>query len=105
MAHQIDLTKLSIDELIELNRQIVARVKHLRQKESYQALAKFHLGDRVSFRTDRGIVEGTIVRLNKKTVTLHTDDHNHWSVSPQVLKKIGHKESKAPLNVLRLQPS
>lgn len=88
MSHGIDLTKLSIKQLIELNRDTVERVKLLRQKESYKALAKFNVGDSVSFETNRGTIKATIVRLNKKTATLHSDDHQHWNVSPHLLKKV-----------------
>lgn len=109
MKNQLDLAKLSIEELLELNRQVVDRVRYLRQKQSYQALAKFNVGDRISFKTDRGIIEGTIVRLNKKTASIHTDDHHHWNVSPQVLKKVTQKNTEEKLtnlsNLFTLRPS
>ena len=106
MSHGIDLTKLSVDQLIELNRDTVARVKLLRQKESYKALAKFNIGDRVSFNTNMGNIKGIIVKLNKKTATLHADDHQQWNVSPHLLKKeSGDKRQKSDFsNVLRLKP-
>lgn len=106
MHHQVDLTKLSVVQLLQLNQDVVARVRYLRQKESYQALAKLNLGDQVSFRTDKGTIKGTIVRLNKKTVSIHTDDHQQWNVSPHVLKKVSTKQKEEePSNLFTLRPS
>lgn len=46
----------------------------------------FRTGDVVSFRTDDGqTVTGVLVRLNKKTVTVHTDSGSRWDVAPQLL--------------------
>lgn len=106
MRHEIDLNKLSVEQLIELNADVVARVKYLRQKESYKALAKFNVGDRVSFQTNQGtVIKGHIVRLNKKTATLHADDHHHWNVAPQMLKKEAGKQTADLQNVLRFRNS
>lgn len=106
MSHGIDLTKLSVDQLIEPNRETVARIKLLRQKESHKALAKLNIGDWVSFYTNMGTIKGIIVKLNKKTATLHTDDHQHWNVSPHLLKKVSDdKKQKSDFsNILCLKP-
>lgn len=46
----------------------------------------FRTGDVVSFRTDDGqTVTGVLVRLNKKTVTVHTESGSRWDVAPQLL--------------------
>jgi hypothetical protein len=104
MNHGIDLTKLSVDQLMQLNHDVVARVKVLQQKESYKALAKFNIGDYVSFNTNMGSIKGIIVKLNKKTATLHSDDHQHYNVSPQLLRKITAHRKQTPelTNVLKL---
>jgi hypothetical protein len=92
-------------QLMQLNHEVVARVKILQQKESYKALAKFNIGDYVSFDTNMGPIKGVIVKLNKKTATLHSDDHQHYNVSPQLLKKIsGQRMQNLGLtNILSLQ--
>ena len=44
--------------------------------------------DRVSFTaSDGSIKSGVIIRLNKKTVSLRTDDDQLWKVSPSFLRK------------------
>jgi hypothetical protein len=48
----------------------------------------FTLGERVWFQTDREVVEGTLIRYNKKSVTVLTDDGHRWNVSPAFLRKI-----------------
>jgi len=72
--------------------------------DTYHALAKFSLGDKVSFTNNGGeTVAGIVVRVNKKTVSIHTDDHQHWNVSPHLLKKVGgsSKQERAD-NVIEL---
>ena len=103
MAIELDVTKYSEAELLELNRRIAARISAMRQAETYHALASFDLGDRVCFH-DRGRhIEGVVIRVNKKTVSIHTDDHSHWNVSPNMLKKIGKQDTvKKADNVIEL---
>jgi len=50
-------------------------------------MLKFSVGDRVCFDTD-GFrrVTGTLVRYNKKTVSVLADDGQRWNVSPSFLR-------------------
>ncbi|MCS5992093.1 hypothetical protein LNP02_28445 [Klebsiella variicola subsp. variicola] len=49
----------------------------------------FGPGDVVSFRAEDGqTVTGILVRLNKKTVTVHTESGARWNVAPQLLTRI-----------------
>ena len=49
-------------------------------------LAQFAEGDRVQFTAnDRSIKHGMIMRLNKKTASVLTDDGQNWKVSPALL--------------------
>ena len=75
MTKEIDLSRYSEDELIELNRRIVERIKLLHQARTLHDMARFELGDRVSFTPDCGhVVVGTVVRMNKKTITVAAKD-------------------------------
>ena len=51
-------------------------------------LIAFRVGDRVSFETDHGTVEGIVMRVNQKTVTIDSDDGRSWRVSPGFVSKI-----------------
>ena len=45
----IDIAKFSETQLTELNRQIVARLRHLQEARMQQQMLSFRIGDRVSF--------------------------------------------------------
>lgn len=85
----IDLTKLTEDQLISLNHRIIERIKFLRQSRCHQTMVQFSVGDRVSFQPECGHeVVGTIVRLNRKSVTVVNTEGHQWRVSPTFLKKV-----------------
>lgn len=49
----------------------------------------FSLVDRVEFNTNEGeIKQGFVVRLNKKSIGVRTDDGQDWKISPSLLRKI-----------------
>jgi hypothetical protein len=46
-------------------------------------------GDRVGFQTpDVRMLEGVVLRLNKKTISVVTDDGLQWNVAPGLLRLI-----------------
>jgi hypothetical protein len=84
----IDLTKLSEDELIALNRRIVERLQLMRSAKRLTQLARFSVGMLVEFDTDDGrTVTGTVARLNRQTATVVTAS-GHWRVSPSRLRAV-----------------
>jgi hypothetical protein len=93
-----DVTKLSEDELIELNRRIVERLQLLRSARSLAQLARFSVGMVVEFDTDDGrTVTGTIARLNQRTATVVTAS-GRWRASPGFLRptKTPHTNTQSP---------
>ena len=77
------------DDLLFLNRMVIERLNLLAQARSTVQLAQFTEGDRVEFTTNDGTVKcGVVVRLNKKTASLRTDDAQSWKVSPTLLRKV-----------------
>jgi hypothetical protein len=81
------IRKLNEDDLHFLNRLIVERLKLISQARSTVMLAHFSVGDRVSFPTTAGgFKSGIIVRLNKKTASITTDDGQRWNVHPGYLR-------------------
>lgn len=101
MKKKFDLSQFTIEDLLELNRQVKERFTQLQQQKSYQALTKSKVGDRVTFTTLEGRkVNGIITRLNKKSVTLQEDGNlMDWRVSPTLLKKTS--EAKLNGNVVK----
>ncbi len=82
------ITKLSEQQLIQLNRKIVERIKFLNKSRQLNEMSKFSKGDRVSFEYSGDLITGNIIRLNQKTVSLITDDNEHWNVAPSFLSKV-----------------
>ncbi|QNP49107.1 hypothetical protein [Diaphorobacter aerolatus] len=82
------LRHMGEEDLLYLNRMVIERLNLLAQVKSTVQLAQFTEGDRVEFTTNQGVIKrGTIVRLNKKTASLRTDDGQDWKVSPSLLRK------------------
>ena len=54
------------------------------------ATRRLHLGARVKFTSSkgRGIIEGIVTKINKKTVKLDCEIHGNWTVSPNLLTLI-----------------
>ena len=101
---RIDIDDLSYDELLDLNRRIIARLKHLDAADTIDAMMKLTLGSKVCFDGGRhGMQVGTLIKFNQKTVTVLTDDGSHrWKVSPQILSPII-EEDGDKANVIELK--
>ncbi|MFV0680716.1 hypothetical protein [Ottowia sp.] len=82
------LRHMGEDDLLYLNRMVVERLNLLAQAKSTVALAQFAEGDRVQFTANDGSVKrGVVLRLNKKTASVRTDEGQNWKVSPGLLSK------------------
>ncbi len=57
----------------------------LQRQRTIQSMADFRPGDMVRFQTDEREITGVLIRLNKKSVTVHTENGNRWNVAPQLL--------------------
>lgn len=84
----IDIDGLSLEELHQLNHRVVERIKMLRTMQAHVDMMAFNLGTRVSFDSQDGHQLGTLVKYNRKTVTVLTDDGRQWRVSPSLLTAV-----------------
>jgi hypothetical protein len=83
------IKRLNEEDLLFLNRLIVERLKLIAQARSTKLMIRFTRGDRVGFQTPDGRrLEGIVLRLNKKTVSVNTDDGRQWNVAPGLLRLI-----------------
>lgn len=81
--------RMNEDDLRFLNRLIVERLKLISQARSTVMLARFTMGDRVRFQANSGEWKsGVILRLNKKTASIVTDDGQRWNVHPGFLTPV-----------------
>ena len=83
------LRHMGEEDLLYLNRMVVERLNLLAQAKSTVELARFAEGDRVEFTASDGSVKhGVVLRLNKKTASVRTDEGQGWKVSPGLLRKM-----------------
>lgn len=90
----IDIDGLSYEQLRELNRRVVARLKMLRDMQAHVDMMRYNLGAQVSFEGHEGEREfGTLVKFNRKTVTVITESGRRWNVPPEYLSPVQTVES------------
>ncbi len=79
------LNQFNEEQLRELNRRVVERLKFFHKARSLKSLAKFNVGDKIYFIHDGIRKTGIIIRLNQKSASVHLDDGSHWTVEPGFL--------------------
>ena len=84
----IDIDGLSFEELLELNQRVVARLKMLESIQTHIEMMRFNPGQRVSFEHQGGRILATLVKYNRKTVTVVTDNGQRWHISPHLLSAV-----------------
>ena len=85
------LNKLTRQELVMLNREILKRVRALDDFNRIRTNAAFNPGDRVSWHDKQGNYrEGYVIRINNKTITVKQpgDTVGNWRISASLLHKI-----------------
>jgi hypothetical protein len=80
---------------------VVAQRLQLAQKvHALAAMSQFHVLDQVSFVHNGQPYEGTVTRLNQKTVSITLDDGTRWNVAPSLLTKVADRRDTV-LQLLR----
>jgi hypothetical protein len=98
----INIDHLSVDELVTLNHHIIERLKMLESLDAHKSMMQFHPGARVSFDSPHSErLSGTVMKFNRKTVTVVTDNGQRWNISPHLLSPI--KDVQAG-NVVDIRP-
>ena len=88
-ATPINIDTLTVTELVALNHRIVERLKLLETVQNHQDMMAFNLGSRVSFDDKHGErLLGTLVKFNRKTVTVMADNGQRWNISPHLLAPV-----------------
>ena len=69
---------------------IVDALNAQRRVANEQVTKQLHLGARVKFTSSkgRGIIEGVVTKINKKSVKLNCGPDGRWTVSPALLTLI-----------------
>lgn len=82
------LNHLSEADLRLLNRMVVERIRLYHKARDLRGLAKFNIMDRVYFMHYGEKIYGTVVKLNRRSVTLRSGDNHSWNVSPALLTHV-----------------
>jgi len=82
------LNRLSEEDLRLLNRMVVERLKLYHKVRDLKGLAKFNLMDRVYFTHEAKQITGRVMKLNRRSITIRTDDGKQWNVSPAFLTRV-----------------
>ncbi|MEK7286949.1 MAG: hypothetical protein AAB091_00105 [Elusimicrobiota bacterium] len=90
-----DIERLSLDELIELNKMVVKRIRYLHSLKTRSQLDRFQVGDRVGFQKDGRMVEATVTRVNRRSLSIFTKE-GHWNVHPSFLTKVSDAQKGIP---------
>ncbi len=89
MSNSIPIDHLTEAELVDLNHCVVARLKFLHEMKLHARMLDFSVGEKVSFQPDGyPVLFATIVKYNRKTVTLVTEGGQQWNVAPVFLRKL-----------------
>ncbi|MDD5627936.1 MAG: hypothetical protein PHU21_02645 [Elusimicrobia bacterium] len=94
----MDIDDLSLEQLLDLNRRIVRRIEYLQGLKTRAHLDRFEVGDRVSFPSEGRQVEGVVVRVNQKTLSIRTKD-TYWRIHPRFLTKLPGPKAELPQDV------
>lgn len=79
---------MSEEGLISLHNMIIDRIRLLQRQRAKQSMLHFRIGDIVNFKTNEGEeITGVLVRMNKKSVTVHAENGHRWNVAPHILTK------------------
>ena len=101
MHININIDNLTEDELLALNRRVIARLKLIQQHSTLNSMIKFEVGQRVSFDPDGRVRTGILIKFNPKTVVVLTDDGQRWKVSPQLLRHLIENNPSGKVTTLR----
>ena len=101
MHININIDNLTEDELLALNRRVIARLKLIQQHSTLNSMIKFEVGQRVSFDPDGRMRTGILIKFNPKTVVVLTDDGQRWKVSPQLLRHLIENNPSGKVTTLR----
>ncbi|EGU40369.1 hypothetical protein VII00023_22458 [Vibrio ichthyoenteri ATCC 700023] len=83
----LDISQLSKDELLLLNKKIIERIKEIDRNETSRSMQDFRLGDKVSFTPpNEKRITGIVTKKNTKTISILTDSGNQWNVHPTLIE-------------------
>lgn len=80
--------QLNEEQLHELHHLVGDRLRLLHKAKALFAMQEFQVLDRVYFDYHGERKEGTVTKLNQRTISVTLDTGEHWNVAPDFLTKI-----------------
>lgn len=84
--NNIEIEHLSQEELIELHWRVCKRISKFNRTKLSRELEKFEIGEKVLFKHEEDTIIGTVIRVNKKSLSIKTEK-GHWYVDPRFVRK------------------
>lgn len=85
----IQFSSLSLEEMYDLNKQLVAEIRRRRSAESFHAVDELKTGDYVRFKGRRGrMITGIVEKRNSTTVSVDAGVYGKWRVHGVSCEKI-----------------
>jgi len=79
---------MSLDQLLALNEVICRRIDELQARQEMDVLSRLTLGQAISFETREGQVFGRVIKINRKTVLVQSEDNRQWKVSVGLIQPL-----------------
>lgn len=79
---------MSIEQLLDLNKAICQRIDELRARRDFEVLRHLRVGQQVHFDSAEGKVFGTLIKINRKTVIVLSEDRRQWKLPPSMVKVV-----------------
>jgi hypothetical protein len=83
---------LDEEQLYALYHVVAQRLQLAQKVHALAAMSQFQILDRVSFSHHGKQYEGTVTRLNQKTISVTIDDGTRWNVAPALLTKVADRQ-------------
>ncbi len=84
------LTKMTEEELIQLNRAVVSQINHIRNRKNSIVKEQINIGSKVIINSKKQgrKIKGIVKKINRKTIDVQTTDLSMYRVSPTLLECI-----------------
>lgn len=82
------IEEMTLDELLDLNEKICLRIDYLRARNDMLMLSQLRLGQQVNFMAPEGRVFGILIKLNKKSVVIVSEDKKQWKFPPAMVNVV-----------------
>ena len=83
----IQIENLTRKELVELHDRVARRIWELEEEKPSENLREFQIGNLVSFELEGRIITGTVIGMNRKTLSVRSQ-HGYWYVPSWAVAKI-----------------